>query len=416
MQRLIKDASQLDKVQKELGVTVDANDMSFANIANAISVVQRNMGIMGTTTKEASGTIQGATGSMKSAWQNLLTGFADENANFTQLTKDFIGTLITEDGKGGVLGTMIPRISKVIGGMSEALTTTLPMLIQSIAPVIQAQLPTLITAVKNGLSTILGVLVTGITEGIPKLVEYVPVLVQAISGGIENNLTKIIQTATKIIVTLINGLTKALPQLVAMIPTIIKTIVTTLIKNAPQILQCGKDILTSLINGIGSMLGLLREKIVNVGKTIVNAFKSILSSAVSIGKNLVEGIWSGISSGYEWIKSKIRGWVGNVTSFIKGLFGISSPSKLFRDEIGKNLALGVGVGFTDQMKSVSKTMGDAIPTSFGTAKPTARYNNGVTGTDMVKQFEEALSRVKIVLDDEVAGKFVERTVTRVIYA
>ena len=116
MARLIQDASQMDDSMKALGVTVDANDMSFANIANAISVVQKELKIAGTTSAEASGTIEGSTGSMKSAWQNMLTGMADENANFQTLASNFIGTLITEDGKGGVIGTIVPRIATVITG------------------------------------------------------------------------------------------------------------------------------------------------------------------------------------------------------------------------------------------------------------------------------------------------------------
>ena len=82
MARLISEASQMTDVQKELGIVVNDGDMSFANIANAISVVQKNMGLMGTTASEASGTISGSTGSMQAAWQNLITGIADDNADF----------------------------------------------------------------------------------------------------------------------------------------------------------------------------------------------------------------------------------------------------------------------------------------------------------------------------------------------
>ena len=90
MERLIADASKMTDVQKELGVTVDSTDMSFANIVNAIHVVQANMGIMGTTTKEASTTIQGSISSMKSAWQNLLVGIADDSQDFGKLIDNFV--------------------------------------------------------------------------------------------------------------------------------------------------------------------------------------------------------------------------------------------------------------------------------------------------------------------------------------
>ena len=72
MERLIQDAANMKDVQAELGITVDASSMSFGNIVNAISVMQSSLGIAGTTSKEASTTIQGSVNSMKAAWQNLL--------------------------------------------------------------------------------------------------------------------------------------------------------------------------------------------------------------------------------------------------------------------------------------------------------------------------------------------------------
>lgn len=145
----------------------------------------------------------------------------------------------------------------------------------------------------------------------------------------------------------------------------------------------------------------------------------IPSEMIETGKNLVKGIWEGITGSLDWIKSKIKGWVGNVTKFIKKLFGINSPSKLFRDEIGENLALGIGEGFSDEMKTVSQQMGDAIPKSFdveaninsvaGARASAAPYEN------MVSAFKEALSQMKIELDDDEVGRFIDKTVTRLIY-
>lgn len=141
---------------------------------------------------------------------------------------------------------------------------------------------------------------------------------------------------------------------------------------------------------------------------------------LDVGTNLVRGIWDGIIGSLDWIKSKISGWVGNVTGFIKRLFGINSPSKLFRDEIGTNLALGIGEGFSDEMKSVSQEMGDAIPKSFDVETSInsiagARASSANSYDSMVGAFKQALSEMKIELDDEVAGKFIDKTVTRLIY-
>lgn len=95
---------------------------------------------------------------------------------------------------------------------------------------------------------------------------------------------------------------------------------------------------------------------------VKNAFANVGSSMLSIGTNIVEGIWSGISGGINWIKNKISGWIGDVLGFIKGLFGIASPSRVMRDEVGKMLGLGMAEGITDSRAAVNgavRKLGDA---------------------------------------------------------
>ena len=113
-------------------------------------------------------------------------------------------------------------------------------------------------------------------------------------------------------------------------------------------------------------------------------------------------------------------------SDIKGFFGIHSPSRLMRDEVGKYLAMGIGVGFEDEMGAVSKQMQDAMPSTDAFAQP---YNFGTVSTaqqastgygygsqpNLIDALVEALQGVHVVLDDEVAGRFVKKTVTAAIY-
>ena len=108
MKRLIKEAAAMTDTQKELGVTVDSNSMSYANIVQAIHVVQANMGIMGTTSKEAATTIQGSTASMKSAWENLLIGIADPEQDFQALVDNLVDSVITAGNN------IIPRIKEIV--------------------------------------------------------------------------------------------------------------------------------------------------------------------------------------------------------------------------------------------------------------------------------------------------------------
>ena len=112
MQRLIDDAN---KVKEAMGETGDLTIESFADVAEAIHIVQTEMGITGTTAKEASETIAGSVAATKSAWQNLLVGFADENANLSELTSQFIESV------GTVAENIVPRVIQAFKGIVQAL-------------------------------------------------------------------------------------------------------------------------------------------------------------------------------------------------------------------------------------------------------------------------------------------------------
>ena len=120
MQRLIQDASKMTDVQKQLGVTVDGSSMSFGNIVNAISVMQQHLGIAGTTSKEAATTIEGSLNSMKSAWQNMLAGMSDSNADMGLLIQNLTDSIST------FAGNIMPRIAPLINGMVQTAVTLLP--------------------------------------------------------------------------------------------------------------------------------------------------------------------------------------------------------------------------------------------------------------------------------------------------
>ena len=154
-----------------------------------------------------------------------------------------------------------------------------------------------------------------------------------------------------------------------------------------------------------------------LNEKIHEKFREGLSKMGEIGENLVKGLWEGIKNTTQWILDKIKGFGQSVMDGIKNIFGIKSPSRLMRDQVGKNLALGIGVGFEDEMKNVTKQMQDSLPTSFDTTVSTGTMAqaNSTRFEDMVSAFKEALSQVKIEMDDEEMGKFVDKTVTNLVY-
>lgn len=157
---------------------------------------------------------------------------------------------------------------------------------------------------------------------------------------------------------------------------------------------------------------------------VVNGLASLPGQVAGIGRQIVQGIWSGISGAAGWLASQVRSFASGILDGMKNALGIHSPSRLFRDQVGKYIAQGIGVGFESEMGNVTKQMQDAMPDASafsigGTMEPVA-YQSAEAGFGgyggIVGAVIEALGRVHIVLDDEVAGKFVERTVTNAIYA
>ena len=144
---------------------------------------------------------------------------------------------------------------------------------------------------------------------------------------------------------------------------------------------------------------------------------------LNIGKNMVEGIWNGIKNAKDWVLDKIRGFGKSIVDGIKNIFGIHSPSTVFRDQIGNNLALGIGEGFSNTMKDVSSDMANAIPTDLETNMALSSAMKKIdtksrTDTDydsVVFSFKEALKEMKIQLNDREVGNFVDTKLAEVVY-
>lgn len=504
MKRLIQDASKMTDVQKELGVTVDGSSMSFGNIVNAISVMQKHLGIAGTTSKEAATTIEGSMNSMKSAWQNLLAGMSSSSANMDVLIQNLVDSVST------FAGNIMPRIAPLINGMVQTAVQLLPqavnMLTNQLLPLITAQIPNIVsglsqvvqaivaalpqvmTALTAALPQIVEALLTllprlieagmqmltsliqGITEALPTLIGMLPTIVQQVSSVILTNLPMIIQAGVQMLIALTNGLVQALPQLIQMLPGIVMQITNVLLDNLPLIIEAGIQILVALIEGltqaIPQLVAMLPGIVIKIAGTlsahlpeilstghkmmlkladgivsgvgnvvkgakkivseIIKALKEAPERVLDIGKQLVEGLWQGIKNSIGWLRDKLSGWVSGIMKDIKGFFGIHSPSRLMRDEVGKYLAQGIGVGFEDEMGNVSKQMQDAMPSpdafaqsyNLGTVSAAQTASTGYgygSQANIVDAIVDALQNVRVVLDDEVAGRFVTKTVTAAIY-
>ena len=182
------------------------------------------------------------------------------------------------------------------------------------------------------------------------------------------------------------------------------------------------NVISNLVSWAGNMASKGAEGARNMFNAVVNGLTSLPSRVLSIGGDIVRGIWNGISGAAGWLADKVKSFASGILDGMKDALGIHSPSRLFRDQVGRYIAQGIGEGFTDEMGSVVGQMQDAMPDPSAFMSDTQMAYSGYpaagTGANssVVDAVIEALGRVHIVLDDEVAGKFVERTVTNAIYA
>lgn len=449
MERLIADAN---KVKEANGEMADLSIESFADITEAIHIIQTEMGITGTTAKEASTTITGSVNSMKSAWSNLLTGIADDNANFGQLIDNFVDSIMT------VASNMLPRIVQTIQGMgdlvSQLLTTLIPEIVAVIPPLIESTLPTIVEAVQKAIEAVVAVLPTvaqaisnmlptildsivamlpliidagvqiilalvdGIAKALPSLIPAVVQAILTIVQNLINNIDQIIDAGIQLIMGLVDGLIEAIPLIIDAIPQIIDSLLNAIINNLPKLVNAGLQLMMKLIDGIIKAIPNIASAIPQIIASIVKALMEGIPEMIKMGGELLAGLVKGLLNP-KTIWNAVKGLFNGIVDGVKKVFGIHSPSKVFEDEIGKNLALGIGQGFEDTMKDVNSQMADAVQTDFNLDATVATETAGATGAtffnDMVDAFKQALSEVNIVLDDEVAGKFVTDTVERVVY-
>lgn len=182
-------------------------------------------------------------------------------------------------------------------------------------------------------------------------------------------------------------------------------------------------LLSSVISGVANFAANMASQGAraagNLARNIINGIASLPSQVANVGRNIVYGIWNGISGAAGWLYNQVASFARGILRGMKNALGIKSPSRVFRDEVGKYIAQGIGVGFTDEMKAVTADMQDAIPKSFD--MPTAEYTTGRYSTEsgyngLVDAFKQALSEMKIEMDGDEMGKFVDKTVTRLVYA
>ena len=410
MQRLLDDAEKLQK--EKFGVDVEYDMNNFADVIQAIHTVQEEMDIAGTTSKEAATTIQGSLGMMKGAWQNLVTGLGDENADLDGLIDNFIQSVIT------VGENIMPEVERILVGIGEMVTTMLPQVVQMIPELINSVLPgiiesasglvtTLCTAIVDNAPTLIDSalqliltltnailenlpmiiecgfqailqLALGIAEALPTLIPTIVEVILTIVTYLIENIDLLVDAAIAIITGLAEGLINALPVLIEKAPEIIEKLVIALVNNVPKLLEAAVKVIETLATGLITNVPKLLAKIPQIMTSLKNGFLNLCSGFADVGKNIIDGLWNGIQNGWNWLTDKVSSLAKGLLDAAKSALGIASPSKEFR-KIGEFCVAGFNDGIDDLMDG--NKLASNINASLGTiqANVSGGQINGVGG-------------------------------------
>jgi phage-related protein len=278
MKRLIEDAEKLDDTFTAMRDENGDLTMSFADIVNAIHIVQDKMGITNTTAEEAAGTISGSLNSVKSAWQNLIVGIADENADFGKLMDNLVTSA------SAFISNIIPRIEVAIGGVSK--------FISGIAPVIAEALPKLVSEVAPALLEAAMSLIQSLASVLPQLLPVIVQLAKTLVSSLMKYLPDLLDVVKDVIISVVDQLAESAPIIISTITEVVVKIVEKLLDNLPLILDSILEAITKiadyiLTEGIPKILEKLPEIIVGIVTFIIKAIPKILSAVIQIVNEIV---------------------------------------------------------------------------------------------------------------------------------
>ena len=423
MQRLLEDAEKIS------GVKYDISNLS--DVYNAIHVIQGELGITGTTAKEASSTISGSIDSAKAAFDNFLNGSGSPSEladamvtagrnilnglaeiiprlietipETVRLIKESFTEQLSPENLQEMLDSGVNILMSILNGILTALPgviNTALMIVQTLAGYLIENFPQFLEVGAQLLQNI----ITGITQGIPRLLAQGADMLSQYKGKIIEYLPKLIDSGLKMLVSLLNGLLQAAPKIIEQAGKLFTEYVDTIIKMLPKILESGKNMILSLLQGLIQnapkiiaqiaktladflatiasnlpeilqagieIIGELLSGIISAVPDIIAAIPGMLSDIGSafldkdwgaIGWNIIEGIKNGVMNAAGNLVNAAVNAARNAVDTVKGWLGIASPSKRMKNEVGKMMALGTGIGFEENIPvdDMKESMKEAV--------------------------------------------------------
>lgn len=449
MERLIADANEY---AQSMGMAGDLTINSFSDIVTAIDLVQQKQGIAGTTAREATETISGSLNMLKSAWDNLVAGFADPNADISKLIDNVVTSLVgstDEAGKHvkGFIDNIIPTIQqategiiKVVQGLAPIISEQLPTIVETLLPmvietatqlfnglvdalpdllqVIFDQLPTIFQTIVDAVLTMLPMIIevgaslleslfTGIIETLPELLPRITDVILQIAEMLSDptGLTEIIKSAMVIIQQLALGLMEALPQTIPAIVEVITSIVIALTEptNLMRLIDAAVKIIIALADGLIQAIPVLIEAAPKIIMNLVEALILLAPQLIASGVELITQLILGIMN----MKAKAVQSMAKVFTSIKDDF--KERIKMAKDW-GKDLIQNFIDGLLakwEALKSTVKDIAGSIKDFLGFSEPKLGplSNFHTYAPDMMDLFMQGIKDNKSDLLDTVADAF-----------
>lgn len=311
MQRLLDDASKLSGIEYDIS--------SFADITDAIHVVQTEMGITGTTAKESASTISGSIGSMKAQWQNLLTAFSGDGWDIGVYVENFVSTV------GTAMGNIIPKIEAFLPNLVDGIESLVEMALPIIVKLIQSILPTLIsgaTALLNSLVNALPSIIKVLMDSLPLLIDGImkifkgivnalPMLIKTICDALPTLIPQLLDAFLEMIIYLCEHFSEIIQPIIDILPELITNIVDILIENLPALI----DGVIQLVLGIVGATSQIYETLIPM---IPEIFQKIVEALIENLPAILEGIWEIIKA----VVGLIGTLVTNIWEAIKGCWKV----------------------------------------------------------------------------------------------
>ena len=285
------------------------------------------------------------------------------------------------------LPQFISAVNLLVMGVAQALPTAiqqivavLPTLIDSLINVLLTLMPEIMDA---GLA-LLSALVTDLPEIISAVAAAIPKIVDAIVNAILSSIPLLIDAGIQLLTMLVGNLPAIISGIVSALPTIINSIVNAVLGSIPLLIRSGIQLFVALVSNLPAIISGVVAAVPQIIDAIVGGFAGGFDAMANIGLNLIKGIWSGISDAAAWLKSKIAGFFGGVVDSIRDFFGIHSPSRLMAG-IGKNMALGIGVGWEDTFPDIAEDITDSVKLDFDAGPVSCGRDQNQSGSVSVVQ-------------------------------